>query len=61
MDVLIGLVILEGLDIDRYRYKYVDTDDGDLLVLVTLLLVLPALLLVGYLAFVLPESGGGSG
>ena len=59
MDVLIGLVILEGLDIDRY--KYVDTDDGDLLVLVTLLLVLPALLLVGCLAFVLPESGGGSG
>ena len=66
MDVLIGLVILEGLDIDRY--KYVDTDDSagggwrdDLLVLVTLLLVLPALLLVGCLAFVLPESGGGSG
>ena len=35
--------------------------DRDLLVLVTLLLVLPALLLVGCLAFVLPESGGGSG
>ena len=64
MDVLIGLVILEGLDIYRYRYKYVDVDivsAADLLVLVTLLLVLPALLLVGCLAFVLPESGGGSG
>ena len=34
---------------------------ADLLVLVTLLLVLAALLLVGCLAFVLPESGGGSG
>ena len=63
MDVLIGLVILDGLDIDRYRYKYVDIGDSaaDLLVLVTLLLVLAALLLVGCLAFVLPESGGGSG